>query len=44
VNHRTKPDAPNVVQMIEAELAKKATVKPTETKPQAVTAPGAPSN
>lgn len=41
---RTKPDAADVVKAIEAELAKKATAKPSEMKTQPVSAPGAPSN
>ena len=42
--HRTKPDAEEVVKAIEAELAKKAPAKPSDTKAQPVAIPGEPSN
>jgi glutathione peroxidase len=42
--HRTKPDAEDVVKTIEAELAKKAPAKPSDTKAQPAAVPGAPSN
>jgi glutathione peroxidase len=42
-NHRTKPDAADVVKAIEAELAKKAEVKPTEMKAQPAVTPGLPN-
>jgi glutathione peroxidase len=40
---RTKPDAPDVLAAIEAELAKKSTVKPTEMKAQPAVTPGSPN-